>query len=411
MNLSSKFFFIQNVSSLLIANLFSAGVFYSLYIYFTHIINVDDYGYLNLFLSFGLISFQISELGINIQAQRLSSKPKARYFFLNNAIRLRLFFIIITLILIFLFFIFFLQYNNFNLLISFSLLMLSAAFESFSSTLISGFNGLGKIKVTAFSIFLRSISFLLLCLLFTINFGNLILISLAYFICSFLKFLYLFIKYFKNYNIQLKKNSFLKLLRVSWKYGLIGFLSLLIARVEIFIINDLLGVYYAGLYSVPLMVCTLVNVISYSFVQSIWSVLVRNKTNSTNFKDLYIFYLKITLILMVFFMFFGWFLAPYFITTFFNVNYLSTIQTVKIMILSASLIFPLALAGSAINALHMPNFIICYTILVSLVKITSSFYLIDSFGMNGGPFANLITFLLGLIILHFSVLKNCKIHK
>ena len=135
MNLSSKFFLIQNVSSLLISNLFSAAVFYSLYIYFTHIINVDDYGYLNLFLSFGLISFQISELGINIQAQRLSSKPKVRYFFLNNAIRLRLFFVTITLILSFLFFIFFLEYNNFNLLISFSLLMLSAALSLFLALL------------------------------------------------------------------------------------------------------------------------------------------------------------------------------------------------------------------------------------------------------------------------------------
>lgn len=411
MNISLKFSFIRNASSLLVSNLFSAAVFYSLYIYFTHIINVDDYGYLNLFLSFGLISFQISELGINIQAQRLSSKPKTKYIFLNNAIRLRFFFITITLVLSFLFFIFFLEYNNLNLLISFSLIMLSAAFESFSGTLISGFNGLGKINVTAFSIFLRAVSFLLLCLIFTINFGNLISISLVYFICAFLKFMYLFMKFYKNYNLQLKKYSFPKLLKVSWKYGLIGFLSILIARVEIFIINDLLGVYYAGLYSVPLMICTLVNVISYSFVQSIWSELVKNKTNLTNFKDSYIFFLKITIILMVFFIFFGWSLAPYFLNTFFNVNYLSTIQTVKIMIFSASLIFPLALAGSAINALHMPNFIIFYTILLSLVKVLCSFYLIDSFGINGGPIANFITFLIGFIILHFSVLKNCKIDK
>jgi O-antigen/teichoic acid export membrane protein len=399
--LASRWPVAANVGYLLSSSLLAGALLYVVNIHLARTLSVADFGSLNYLLNFGIIAFQVSELGLNIQIQRDAAHAggSARSYF-PAALWVRIVVSVVTLVLAFPLILALPDTGDFSAL-AVLLLLTSTALDAVSQSLVSRLNGNENMGRTA-AVNMARVATLAVLIYALAGSQNLLLISVVYTGASLARLVVavFFVREDLKASTSCRSMKSFAIVKSSWPYGIIGLFSVVSARIEITFLGTMLDQTAVGLYSIAMMVMTAGSMASAAYVQSVWPSLVRSTSDASSFRSSYLRALWVPFGGALTIGILGWIYAEPLVTLVFTVRYADAVDSVRVMCVATGTMFLVALAGAALNASNLPRFAMAYAGGVACLKLVLCWLAIPEYGAVGAAWTTAISYGLGFCILH-----------
>lgn len=391
---------IRNIAWLLGGEVFSRLIRAALVIYAARVLGVTEWGVLSYGLSLAALLTIATDCGISATITKVTSAPnyseeeRDKYFFAGLIIKL----ILIGLVAVGFYWFVDLARAPISPIMFLGLLGLIVC-DTLRNLLVAVLRSMRKMKVEAINNGL--VQFLILGLGFyvlTYVAKTAEALVLAYVIGSFLGLLSL-TKYLwggMNYTLHLDKSIFIKLIKTSWPFALLGILGGINLNIDTLMIEKMKTLYDVGLYGAAQKLI----LILYSFPALIAAGVFPEfakfaKENGEEFGKL----LKTSLVLCMMaalpLFLNGVYLAPQIITLVYGVDYLPAYTTLQILLLSLLINFPATILGNALFAHDKQKEFVKFAVLGVAGNLVFNALLIPRFGIAGAAYSTVITQILG----------------
>ncbi len=391
-----------NLSWLIFDKVFRASLNILLSIILARSLGPENYGVLNYLLAFIFLFSSISSLGINQVLTNLiiKSKKKNNHEIIMSAYYLRFTF---SLLNYFVFIILITYLNQENFYFNYSLIIGIGIILKSSEIFFSYFEAKSISKYIVVSQSLGIVASTIFVLFSIINKLDLIYIYYALVIDFIVVFtfvnLFYYIhakKFFVNFHFSYIKKLILQSLPV-----LISTISIILyMRIDQIMINNILGEYDLGIYSVSVRFIEIFHFIPKIIMISILPILLLSKKYVNNLVNLnsYIFKLSIIVVLIIFFS--SEFLIPFI----FSDVYQSSIVTTQILSFSIIFVFYGVINEHWYISKNLQKFYAINVFAGAIINIILNYYFITKFGINGAAYSTILTYF--FIIFIFDYFNN-----
>ena len=383
---------IKNTSWLFIAEAINKGTFFLITIIIARNFGSELFGQFNYAISFVIIFSVITDFGINNLVIREVARNKEKSAFLiQNGLIIKLFLSVLTLLLIFISTIFTSKSLEVDIMVY--ILSFYVVFNSYNTFSKSIYRAFEKMRFETFLKSVESVILLLHVLIVSIYIKDINILILGFTIASAITF-FVSVKWIKkcfiNFQLRFDKKIFLFLLKESWPFATINIFMVIYFNLDTVMLSFIRNDIETGLYSIAYNFIFIGALVPGLLNSSLYPVISRRINSLAQEKMKIIKYLIILLSSGMLLSFFLFIFGNFFISKFFGLEYIGSLDILNILLLSFPFLFFSNFMGTILSS-HNKQLVNLYITATSVfINIGLNLALIKPYGASGAAVASVI---------------------
>ncbi len=392
----SRITILKNTCILGSSSFISKGALFIFSIYLARQFTVKDFGIFNLALTFGLISFQLTDLGlVGIVKREISRKPKMTGIYLRNALFIRIVSSSLTVVILFLL-ANILKYSMTTIL-AISVMSLSYFMESFTKIFIAVYHGHEMMKYEAYISLLRDLLICIVGIILVLMGFQLFSIIILFVIASSLKFfvgLSIIIKKFTKVRVKWESNPGKYIIKEGYPLAFAAVFATIYFKIDILMLSLMQGQEEVGLYSAAYNILAGLILIPSAIVFSVYPRLAKTFIESKRrANNIFIKTLNIMLVAGLLVATLGSLFSKYIIEFVYGYKYEASIIPLQILFISSFFVFLSFTCGQTLSATNNQKVSMYVTFIAAILNIVLNFILIRKYSYLGASVATLVCYM------------------
>ncbi|OGY64238.1 MAG: hypothetical protein A3I24_02630 [Candidatus Harrisonbacteria bacterium RIFCSPLOWO2_02_FULL_41_13b] len=392
----------KNTIWLLIGQISSRLLRSAIVIYAARILGAESWGAFSYALGIATFLTTFSDIGINaLITKEASRQPELKNKYLATAFFTKTGILIILISSVFLFFPYLTKIPEAAAIMP--ILVFVFAFDSLRDLGSALSRALEKMQIEALINIFTNLAIVILGFILLFNYQTAYSLALAYAIGSGIGLIAIIItlrEHFKNIFTNFQKSMIKTILVTAWPFGLMSLMGVIMLNTDIIMLGWMRSPAEIGYYSVSQKIIQLLYVLPALFASSIFPALSRYvKTDPEKAKKLLEKSVALAILIALPITALGLILDQPIIQLLFGPEYLPSITSFKILIITLLIVYPSTLVGNAIFAYDKQRNFIFFVGIAFIGNIAFNWLFIPRFGIEGAAAATVLTQLItnGLI--------------
>ena len=404
----------KNTVWLLIGQIGSRLLRAAIVIYAARLLGAESWGAFSYALGIATFLTTFSDIGINaLITKEASRQPELKNQYLATAFFTKTGILAILISGVFLFFPYLTKIPEAAAIMP--ILVFVFAFDSLRDLGSALSRALEKMQIEALMNIFTNLAIVILGFILLFNYQTAYALALAYALGSGVGLIAIIIalrEHFKNIFINFQKSLVKEIIVTAWPFGLMSLMGVIMLNTDIIMLGWMRSATEIGYYSVAQKIIQLFYVLPALFASSIFPALSRYvKTEPDKAKKLLEKTIALAILIALPITLLGLILGRPIIQLLFGPEYLPSVMSFQILILTLLIVYPSTLVGNAVFAYDKQKNFIFFVGVAFVGNIFFNFLFIPSFGIEGAATATVLTQLItnGLIWKKMKSINQFKI--